>query len=105
MIRFSLPRAAVSQLVVATVILAVIALSPPPRGAMLMVPLTGQVAAVVNVAVDGKAALLAQGPLPGSMIVLGDRAALRAPALAQGILVLSAPRALCGDSEPGGVSV
>ncbi|WP_294295012.1 hypothetical protein [uncultured Sphingomonas sp.] len=102
MIRFSLPLAPVCQLSVAAAILTVIALSPPQRGAMLLVPLTGQIATVVNVAMAGKAALLGQGPLPGSMIVIGDRAALRTAASGRGILLLSAPRALCGDRAAGG---
>ncbi|MBN2971429.1 hypothetical protein JW805_05280 [Roseomonas aeriglobus] len=97
MIRFPLPCAALCQLLVVTAVLIVVALSPPKRGAMLMVPLSGQIAGVIDVAMTGNAGLLAQGPLPGSMIVIGDRSALRASALSHGILLLSAPRALCGD--------
>lgn len=72
------------------------ALWPPEQGAMLLVPLSGRLAVPANVALDAGAALAAPGPLPGSLVVIGQRAAIAAPALRHGILPLSAPRALCG---------
>lgn len=95
------PGAALCQTFAAGAIIAAIALWPPQRGPMLMVPLTGHVASVIDVAMTGGAGLLAAGPLPGSMIVMGDRAAIGRQAFDRGILVLSAPRALCGDAVSG----
>lgn len=100
----SLPYAALCQSFAAATIIVGIALWPPQRGAMLMVPLSGHVASVIDVAMTGGAGLLAAGPLPGSMVVMGDRAAIGRRALDRGILVLSAPRALCGDAIPGGMA-
>lgn len=99
--RFGIHRAALCQLGLAAAIIVVIALWPPQRGAMLMIPLDGRLATAVDVAMAGGAALLATGPLPGSMIVIGDRAALDRSAIGHGILLLAAPRALCGDRLPG----
>ncbi|MFD1786869.1 hypothetical protein ACFSC3_04715 [Sphingomonas floccifaciens] len=80
---------------IALVIVA-IAFWPPQRGAMLMIPLSGHAATAVDVALAGHASLIGMGPLPGSMVVLGDRAMLGGPALDRGILLLAAPRAICG---------
>lgn len=94
-------RAAVGQIVVVALAIAMIAFWPPPRGAMLMVPLSGDVGGVFDVALSTGTSLLGVGPLPGSMIVMADRATLGGPAFGRGILLLSAPRILCGETETG----
>ena len=92
---------------VATVACAIVGatLWPPEHGAMLLIPLSGRIADPVDVALSGGAALLATGPLPGSLVVLGDRRTVAIPAIDRGILVLSAPRSLCGAAGvPGTVA-
>lgn len=90
------PTAALCQAAIVAGVIVVAALWPPETGAMLLVPLSGRLAAPANVALAGGGALAAPGPLPGSLVVIGRRAAIAVPALRHGILPLSAPRALCG---------
>lgn len=71
---------------------------PPARGAMLLVPTTGEAArALVPLAVDQDAALVGSGPLPGSMVVAGERVRLLRPMLRAGVLVFAAPPAGCRE--------
>ena len=77
--------------------LGAIALAPPARGAMLLVPLTGQARAdLPGLAIGRGALLLGQGPLSGSLVVRGDRARLGATLLRRGILSVAAPEIFCG---------
>lgn len=72
------------------------AFAPPARGAMLLVPLSGAARAVLpGLAVAHGALLVGQGPLEGSLVVRGDRAALGGVLLREGILALAAPDVLC----------
>ncbi|KQN25872.1 hypothetical protein ASE86_06670 [Sphingomonas sp. Leaf33] len=91
------------QLIAVALVIVAIALWPPQRGAMLMIPLTGHAADAINVALTGRAGVLAAGPFPGSMIVMGDRTALGRAALHRGILLLAAPGALCNAGGADGV--
>jgi hypothetical protein len=61
---------------------------------MLLVPLNGEPVSVATVDSLRATPLLA-GPLPGSMVVEGDRGAL-SPLWSEGVLVLAAPQAICG---------
>jgi len=81
-------------LTVAAVALAIAV--PPARGAILLVPLGRATAAdALNLATDGGARLVTRGPLPGSVVVFGDRDRLFARLLAHGILPVSASRLGC----------
>ncbi|SNS56202.1 hypothetical protein SAMN06295912_10941 [Sphingomonas laterariae] len=84
------------QLAIAAAALAIIALAPPARGPMLLVPVTPAAATeLAALAVASGSRLIAQGPLPGSLIVDGD--ALAGALIGHGILTLAAPRSGCGE--------
>lgn len=77
-----------------------LAFSPPRHGAFLLVPWSGEIGLPVRVALDHDARLLGTGPLPGSVIVMGERAALAPAARSSGVLVLAAPFIGCGSASP-----
>jgi hypothetical protein len=54
-------------------------------------------AAVANVAAGADATLLGAGPLPGSLVVRGDRRTLEPAFWNAGALVVSGPASGCGD--------
>lgn len=69
-----------------------IALAPPPRGPMVLAPLRGQrLAALINFAGARGATVLGRGPLPGSLVIDGERRRLWSPARASAMLLLAAP--------------
>ena len=72
-----------------------LALAPPPEGALLLVPLMPQRSAAV-IAVDRGALIVAAGPVRGSLVVRGRLTALAWPLLSHGILTLGAPALICG---------
>ena len=85
----------VAQLALAILALLAVAFTPPAQGRMLLVPLDGQ--PISRAAIEGlEATPLVAGPLPGSVVVDGDRQLLSA-LWAQYILVLAAPAALCAS--------
>ena len=93
------------QCAVVMIALAIMALRPPDRGAMLLVPLWGgRLADSINLARDADAGLLARGPLPGSIIVLGDRRRLDLVLAGRSFVVLAAPATGCGLDRPGGIA-
>lgn len=77
------------------VMLGSLTFAPPVKGAYLMLALHSDTQ-TARIAIDHGALLLGRGPVPGSLIVLGERSRLRAPAWRAGILLLAAPAALCG---------
>lgn len=83
------------QVVGAIMLLMIAALAPPAHGRMLIVTLPGGASAAPLIA--RASSVLGRGPLPGSIVVRGDRAALMPTALSHGILVLGAPPLLCGS--------
>lgn len=72
-----------------------LALTPPPEGTLLLVPLVPQRPAAI-IAVERGALILAAGPTRGSLVVRGRLNALAWPMLSSGILTLGAPAVLCG---------
>lgn len=82
------------QLGLGALALFAVAFAPPAQGRMLLVPLTGEPVSVATVTSLRAAPLLA-GPLPGSLVVEGDREPLSG-LWSQGVLVLAAPEAICG---------
>jgi hypothetical protein len=72
------------------------AFAPPAQGRLLLVPITGNERAALNVALDGDARLLGAGPLRGSLVVAGSRDRFASAALDRGILILAAPSSWCG---------
>jgi hypothetical protein len=77
----------------------VLMLAPPAQGAMLIVPPFGNPAAAIDAAVRADAVLIARGPLPGSVVVRGDRDAMLAGVLAAGAVIIAARPAGCGDVQ------
>jgi hypothetical protein len=82
------------QFGIAASALAVLALTPPAQGAMLLIPLVRE-APAARLARNSNALLLSQGPA-GSIVVRGDRRALFWPLLRAGVLAVAAPAPLCG---------
>jgi len=83
-----------------------LAFAPPARGRMLLIPLSPRAATALPAAVvDGGAKLLGTGPVPGSLVVMADRARLGAVSLADGVIILSAPPSLCGGVGQRGYEV
>lgn len=81
---------------------ALLAMLPPARGVMLLVPvLSSDIAVPIRTAVAHGAAIIATGPVPGSILVYGDRARLAALWRSHRILLLAAPAAGCGRFLPG----
>ena len=77
--------------------LGLMVLAPPADGLQLLVPLNGAGRArMLPLAIERSAQLVGEGPLPGSFVVRGARAALFRPLLAAGVLTLAAPAGACG---------
>ena len=83
------------QLTIAVALLGLLAFSPPDRGEMLLIPLTGQ---PISPVLFSRLPMVAErpGPLPGSMLVFGSSEGQVWHLLGHGVLILSAPRPLCG---------
>jgi hypothetical protein len=89
-----------AQLVLFLGLVASIALAPPVSGPMLLVPLhVGPDASVaaLNTALSHGASLLSAGPLPGSLVIRGERERVLPALLAGGTLVIAAAPLICGD--------
>ena len=85
------------QLVLVVAGLAALALYPPAQGRMILVPVWPGAAAHLAANVIDRGGLLVEGgPLPGSLVVSGNRGAIAPFMLAHGVLVLAAPAAGCG---------
>lgn len=73
-------------------------LYPPVRGKMILVPVwPGAERGMLALAIDRHALLVGSGPLPRSFVISGDRAAMVGAMLRNGVLVLAAPPAACGE--------
>ena len=87
--------AAALQGALALTAILVLALTPPPFGRFLLVPLKGQPISerlLRQQMLDPRG----PGPLPGSMLADGQSAGVAQTLLAQGVLVLAAPAVICG---------
>jgi hypothetical protein len=87
--------ALVAQCGLAAVVLLLLAFAPPDRGEMFLVPLDGE---PVSPALLNQLPAVAErsGPLPGSLLVFGSSEGQFFHMLGHGVLILSAPRPLCG---------
>jgi len=91
-------HALTAQLALGGAILACAALWPPHEGRMLLIPVTPAAANhMLARAIDGGAALLGSGPLPGSFVVSARHPALASALRNRAVLILAAPPALCGS--------
>lgn len=77
--------------------LATVELTPPQDGPMMLISTTGMPQGeILNLALRTGAAPLAAGPIPGSIIVRGERGPIARAAVPAGVLVLAASDILCG---------
>jgi hypothetical protein len=88
------------QLLAAGMALGAIALAPPAKGEMLLIPLAGQSADSAAVwATNAGARIVGRGPIPGSLAVEGSTGDLLALALRHATLIVAAPPAGCGAGQ------
>ena len=85
---------AAGQVAGATAVLATVVLAPPAHGRMLLVPLP--FGASPGSLISRSYSVLGSGPLPGSILIRGDRTSLILAGLSKGVLVIGAPPILCG---------
>ena len=79
-------------------VLATLSVAPPPRGAMLLVSVTGMPPGeILQRTMPAGAVPLSAGPVASSMVVRGERGAIMAAALPAGILVFDAADSICGE--------
>ncbi|MBR0551068.1 hypothetical protein [Stakelama marina] len=86
-----------SQTLLVLGVLALVSLMPPPRGPMLIISLRGQSAdQMAGWAVHQRALPIDTGPIPGSLVVDGERNKLLGIAAEQGAIIITAAAAGCG---------
>lgn len=86
------------QLLAMVGIVGTLVAAPPASGRIMLVPLTAEAAhGMVATAIGQGASLAGRGPLPGSVIVNGDRAVLLKALVRQGVALLAAPVTGCGQ--------
>lgn len=78
-----------------TIAVLLLAAAPPARGLMLVVPVGGSATPALTVG----ARFVASGPLPGSLIVHGDRATLVPHLLRHGAIVLAGRAPSCAGGR------
>jgi hypothetical protein len=95
----------VVQTAIALGLFVLIAVAPPARGALLLLPLNGRSQAdLATLALAHGASLLRRGPLAHSLIVYGDRDRLAWPLVRMGVLTLNGGAAGCGTPDREGAS-
>lgn len=86
-----------AQVGVGVAALAIMSLYPPAQGRILLIPVVDRdVNATARLALSSGAALLGEGPLRGSLVVVGSRARIAAQLRPWRTLMLAAPPAGCG---------
>ena len=78
---------------------AMLALAPPARGPMLLLPVSAGAGEAINLSLAQGARLIGRGAFRGSVVVDGDRAAILPALLRHGTIVLAASPVLCGDLQ------
>lgn len=91
-----------AQFALVAALLIAIMLAPPARGALWLIPLTPMAAHRIVAMIGPETPLIGTGPLPGSLIVQGDRAALSNHLAWRGVLLIAAPPAGCIRPRAGG---
>lgn len=87
----------VLQMVTVVAILAAVALYPPAKGTMILVPIwPGADRGLAAHAIEAGAQLVDAGPLPHSLVVSGVRAMIAPVMLSRGVLIVTAPASGCG---------
>jgi len=89
----------VAQIAIALGLFVALAVAPPERGALLILPLEGQSQGeLAALALTHGASLLRRGPIGSSLIVSGDRDRLIWSLARDGVLTLNGGAAGCGTS-------
>lgn len=92
------------QAMVAVAAILALPVLPPVSGKLLLVPIAGGDANdMARIAVAGRAALVGAGPLPGSLVVFGDRASIMKQTPTFAAIVVAAPAVACGSDAPSGL--
>ncbi len=78
-----------------------ITLAPPARGVMLIVPVLPGEGSVARLAVAGDARILGEGPVHGSLYVIGSRSTLLPRATASGAIIFGGRYIGCAGLEAG----
>ena len=86
------------QVLFGALALAIVVMAPPAQGLMLILPLTSAARPVVT-AIQAGGALIAPGPIYGSIIVRGNRNLIVPASLEDGSVVVSTNERGC--AEPG----
>jgi len=82
---------------IAILVVAIVLLAPPARGAILIVSLDGDDAGgIARWAVEGDVRLVGAGPMAQSLVVYGSREALLGTALRHGGVLLTGAFTACG---------
>lgn len=93
------------QCAAAATAMAVLGFRPPESGRMLLLPLwSADEGAAVRLALNGGALLIGAGPVRGSIVVQGRRANLADAAWNQRMVLMAAPAAGCGSTDPAGAN-
>ena len=95
MVRFQKTAALLAQVAICLLALSIAALSPPARGRMMMLSLSGGPGAL-RAALRNGAGLVGRGPVSGTVIIQGDLSRLEMPLAQAGAVLLAAPRG-CGE--------
>jgi hypothetical protein len=89
-----------AQVALVSAAVAGLTILPPRQGSMLVLPLSpASDGSTTNWVIRAGASILATGPTPGSLVVLGNRDSLSMAALHHGSVVLAAPRRFCGSKD------
>ena len=97
--RISRAGGLILQLVAVAAALAALALCPPLRGRMTLVPVTaGAGTLALRTALDHGAGLVGRCPYAGSFVISGELSQLALPLLATGAMLLAAPGG-CGEGQ------
>ncbi len=92
--------AVVAQFALVGAAVAGLTVLPPRQGSMLVLPLSPvSDGSTTHWVIRAGASILAAGPTPGSLIVLGNRDSLSTAALHHGSLLLAAPQRFCGSKD------
>lgn len=97
----SRPILLLPQVGIALVVLLFAGFAPPARGAILLLPLPGAPSAGLAAdAISRGGLILERGPVDGSILVYGERAALAGPMAARGVLAIGGAMTACGGNDP-----
>lgn len=87
---FECSRIVIVQSAMVLLVLLAVAVWPPARGRLLLVPLSDHAGRTMIAALASRGSIVAVGPVAGSVVVVNDRPGLRWSMLAHGVVPLAA---------------